>query len=90
MSRTDLPPAWDERTLLATFLDYARATVHDKCAGLSDDDARRAPLATSPLTTISGLVSHLRWVEYWWIQVVLLGEQENAGTSTCSGRWRMA
>jgi uncharacterized damage-inducible protein DinB len=69
----DIPPSWDERTVLTTFLDYARDTVHAKCAGLSDADARRAPLPGSPLMTISGLVSHLRWVESSWIEAKLLG-----------------
>ena len=76
MTRTDIPETWDERAMLATFLDYARATVHAKCEGLSEEDARSAPLATSPLMTISGLVSHLRWVEYSWFQVMLLGEED--------------
>jgi len=77
MTRTDLPETWDERTILITFLDYARATVQAKCAGVSETDARRAPLATSPLMTISGLVSHLRWVEYSWFQLTLLGEDDH-------------
>ncbi len=69
----DIPASWDERTILTTFLDYARDTVQAKCAGLSDADARRAPLPGSPLMTISGLVSHLRWVESSWIEDTLLG-----------------
>jgi uncharacterized damage-inducible protein DinB len=69
----DIPSSWDERTVLTTFLDYARDTVHAKCAGLADADARRAPLPGSPLMTISGLVSHLRWVESSWIEDTLLG-----------------
>ena len=69
----DIPSSWDERTILTTFLDYARDTVHAKCAGLPDADARRAPLPGSPLMTISGLVSHLRWVEDAWIEKTLLG-----------------
>jgi uncharacterized damage-inducible protein DinB len=69
----DIPADWDERTILTTMLDYVRDTVSAKCAGLSDADARRAPLATSPLTTISGLVGHLRRVEHYWIEVVMLG-----------------
>jgi uncharacterized damage-inducible protein DinB len=76
-SRTDVPPAWDERTMLATFLDYTRATVHAKCAGIAEDDARRAPLPGSPLMTISGLVSHLHWVEYSWFEVMFLGEEDH-------------
>src|ERR1700678_1150823 len=69
----DVPPSWDERTTLTTFLDYARGTVHAKCAGLPDADARRAPLPGSPLMTISGLVSNLRWVESSWIEKRMLG-----------------
>jgi uncharacterized damage-inducible protein DinB len=69
----DVPPSWDERTVLTTFLDYARDTVHAKCADLSDADARKAPLPGSPLMTISGLVNHLRWVESSWIESRLLG-----------------
>jgi hypothetical protein len=62
-SRTDdIPDRWDERTVLTTMLAYVRDTVHLKCAGLSDEQARRAPLPGSPLTTISSLVSHLRWI----------------------------
>jgi uncharacterized damage-inducible protein DinB len=76
MTRTDVPPAWDERTTLTTFLEYTRATVRAKCEGLSDDDARKAPLPGSPLTTISGLVSHVKWVEYSWIQTMFLGEDD--------------
>jgi len=71
--RTDTPPSWDERTQLTTFLDYARATARAKCDGLSAEDARRAPLPGSPLMTACGLISHLRWVEHYWLDVVLLG-----------------
>jgi uncharacterized damage-inducible protein DinB len=74
----DIPSSWDERTTLTTLLDYARDTVHAKCAGLSDADARRAPLPGSLLMTISGLVSHLRWVETAWIEETLLGRAIDA------------
>ena len=47
-TRTDTPSAWDERTQLTTFLDYARATVRAKCEGVSAEDARKAPLPGSP------------------------------------------
>jgi uncharacterized damage-inducible protein DinB len=69
----DVPETLDERAILTQFLDYARDTVHAKCDGLSDADARLAPLPGSPLMTISGLVSHLRWVECSWIDKTLLG-----------------
>jgi uncharacterized damage-inducible protein DinB len=69
----DIPVSWDERTVLTTMLDYAHDTVHAKCTGVSEHEARSAPLPGSPLMTISGLVSHLRWVEYHWFEVILLG-----------------
>jgi uncharacterized damage-inducible protein DinB len=76
MTRTDTPPAWDERTQLTTFLDYVRDTARAKCDGVSAEDARKAPLPGSPLMTLCGLISHLRWVEYSWFQVVFLGEED--------------
>jgi uncharacterized damage-inducible protein DinB len=71
--RTLIPGSWDERTMLTTYLDYARATVHAKCAGITEENARRTPLPGSPLMSISGVVSHLRWVEYSWFDVEFLG-----------------
>ncbi|AIS00332.1 hypothetical protein SGLAU_21900 [Streptomyces glaucescens] len=76
MTRTDTPPAWDERTQLTTFLDYTRDTARAKCEGVSAEGARTAPLPGSPLMTISGLINHLRWVEYYWFQVFFLGEED--------------
>jgi len=73
VTRSGRPDQWDERALLAHTLDWTRATVHLKCEGLGDEDARRAPLPTSPLMTIAGVVNHLRWVEHWWFEVNLLG-----------------
>jgi uncharacterized damage-inducible protein DinB len=72
----DTPPSWDERTTLTTMLDYARDTVRVKCEGLSEENARSAPLPGSPLMTISGLVSHLYWVERDWIERDFLGGED--------------
>ncbi|MFF3840093.1 DinB family protein [Streptomyces sp. NPDC001930] len=72
----DTPSAWDERTQLTTFLDYARDTARAKCEGVSAENARRAPLPGSPLMTMNGVINHLRWVEYYWFQVVFLGEED--------------
>ncbi|MFE1955461.1 DinB family protein [Streptomyces sp. NPDC059524] len=72
----DTPAAWDDRTQLTTFLDYARDTARAKCEGVSAEHARTALLPGSPLMTLSGLINHLRWVEYFWFQVVFLGEED--------------
>ncbi|MFF4726976.1 DinB family protein [Streptomyces mirabilis] len=77
MTRTDTPTAWDERTQLTTFLDYARATARAKCEGVSPEGARQAPLPGSPLMTLCGLISHLRWVEHYWFHVMFLGEEDD-------------
>jgi len=71
--RTDLPTASDERATLTQLLSYVRLTVHAKCVGLSQSDAVQTPLETSPAMSIAGLVSHLRWSEAFWIDVVFLG-----------------
>lgn len=71
--RTDFPTAFDERATLTQLLSYVRLTVHAKCVGLSQSDAVQTPLESSPAMSIAGLVSHLRWSEAFWIDVVFLG-----------------
>lgn len=71
--RTDFPTTPDERATLTQLLSYVRLTVHAKCLGLSQSDAVRTPLQSSPAMSIAGLVSHLRWSEAFWIDVVFLG-----------------
>src|SRR5690348_2290551 len=73
MERIDVPNAGDERTMLMAWLDWHRATVFVKTEGLAEDLAHRPLLASSPVMTIAGLVSHLYWVERMWIEHVLLG-----------------
>jgi Protein of unknown function (DUF664) len=63
----------DERTQLVGWLDLQRAIVRAKCEGLSDADAHRPVLPGSPLMTMASAVSHLRWAEHCWFEVVFLG-----------------
>ncbi|MGW7360707.1 DinB family protein [Streptomyces sp. NPDC054802] len=63
----------DERTQLVGWLDLQRAIVHYKCEGLSEEDAHRSVLPSSPQMTVAGVVSHLRWVEHTWFEVLFLG-----------------
>ncbi len=70
--RTDPPTSGSERELLAAWLDFHRATVFVKVAGLTGAEATRH-LVPSPLTTCAGIVRHLRYVERWWFQEVLEG-----------------
>ncbi|MEU6312572.1 DinB family protein [Streptomyces sp. NPDC047014] len=62
----------DERTQLLGWLDMQRSIIHWKCEGLSEADAHRPVLPSSPLMTAAGLVSHMRWVEHCWFEVMLL------------------
>ena len=62
----------DERTQLVGWFDMQRSIVQWKCECLSDADAHRSVLPTSPLMTVAGVVSHLRWVEHSWFEVLLL------------------
>ncbi|MFJ9174413.1 DinB family protein [Streptomyces sp. NPDC102360] len=66
----------DERTALIGWLDLQRQILRWKCAGLSEEDARRAVVPTSPAMTMAGLVSHMRWVEHTWLEVLFLGGDE--------------
>jgi uncharacterized damage-inducible protein DinB len=72
-SRIRPPYTADERTQLTGWLDMQRAVIQWKCAGLSDEDAHRSVIPTSPLMTMAGVVSHMRWVEHLWFEVILLG-----------------
>ncbi|GAA3840475.1 DinB family protein [Saccharothrix violaceirubra] len=75
--RVEVPFTGSEKELLSAFLDYLRGTIALKCAGLSEEDARRVVLP-SPLTTAAGIVKHLRWVENYWFRVALAGEPSSA------------
>ncbi len=73
MTRTDVPTAWDERTTLLAFFDYTRDTVRAKCEELAAAHVIAAPLPTSPLMSIGGVVNHIRWVESSWIETDFMG-----------------
>ncbi|GAA6526948.1 DinB family protein [Intrasporangium sp. DVR] len=63
----------DERTQLVGWLDLQREIVRWKCEGVSDADAHRVVIPSSPLMTVAGVVSHLRWTEHTWFEVSFLG-----------------
>ncbi|UED87358.1 DinB family protein [Streptomyces profundus] len=66
------PLAADERTQLLGWLALQRQIVRLKCEDLSEADAHRSVLPSSPLMTVAGLVRHLRWVEHAWFEVKFL------------------
>lgn len=58
--------------VIASNLDYHRATFLWKCEGLSDAELRRPAVPTSALTLL-GLMRHLQGVERAWFQRALAG-----------------
>ncbi|MFF0265838.1 DinB family protein [Kribbella sp. NPDC004536] len=72
------PLTADERVQLVGWLDLQRALVRRKLEGLAEADEHRAVFPTSPLMTPAGLVSHLRWDEHLWLNVIFLGEPQES------------
>jgi hypothetical protein len=64
----------DERALLIGWLEFHRATLARKCAGLSEELLRRCPLPPSTLSLI-GLVRHLTEIERVYIRHGFAGER---------------
>jgi uncharacterized damage-inducible protein DinB len=75
VDRIDPPFVGAERSQLEQWLDWHRATVHVKCAGLAEEHAWTAPLPASPLVSMGGIVNHLVWVERNWFRRVMAGGQ---------------
>ncbi|MEV8452431.1 DinB family protein [Streptomyces sp. NPDC052095] len=67
------PPRADERAMLEAWLDFHRATLALKCAGLDDGQLRLAAAPPSRMTLL-GLVQHMAEVERKWFQQVLAGQ----------------
>jgi hypothetical protein len=68
--RPDLAPT-SERDALTAFLDKQRDALVRKIDGVSDDDARLAPTASS--LSLLGLIKHCALWERRWFQVIFAG-----------------
>jgi uncharacterized damage-inducible protein DinB len=69
-----LPPLEaGDRQLLTAFLDFQRATLATKCAGLADDQLREMAVPPSSLSLL-GLVRHMAEVEKNWFRPLLEGD----------------
>jgi hypothetical protein len=73
------PREWPDRQLdlaasVIAFLDFVRVTCVNKLAGLSDEQARETPLATSPAMSPMGLLKHLTAVQRQHIQIHIGGQ----------------
>ena len=67
--RPEPPLAGSEVETLLGFLDYQRATLAWKCAGLDDEQLRRPLHPTS--MTLAGMLKHLARVEDGWFTEVV-------------------
>ena len=72
VERTEPPFIADERAMLETWLDYHRATLLWKCAGLTAEQLTVASAAPSNLTLL-GLVRHMAEVERSWFRTRAAG-----------------
>jgi len=66
--------------MLCGWLDWQRATVRLKTAGLDTGLAYTGFIPTSPRMTIATVVSHLAGVEHHWCVASFLGDDEPAPT----------
>jgi hypothetical protein len=73
---TDLGGTQDERPMLDGFLDWNRAVVEGKVAGLTREQATR--VTTPSGVTLLGLVRHLAWAEDLWFADRFFGESQVA------------
>jgi uncharacterized damage-inducible protein DinB len=74
--RTEPPLKADERTMLVAWLEYHRATLAQKCEGLTDDQLRMRSVPPSAMSLL-GLVRHMAEVELGWFRFWLAGEKPN-------------
>jgi uncharacterized damage-inducible protein DinB len=66
IERPDPPTSGDEISTLIGFLEFHRATLRMKCAGLTPEQLLRRATPPSSLCLL-GLVRHLTEVEYGWL-----------------------
>src|SRR5579859_2295509 len=72
--RVEPERAADERTGLEEFLDFHRATLLTKCAGLTAAQLKERAVPPSALSLL-GLIRHMTEVERWWFRMHANGEE---------------
>lgn len=74
VTRVDEPLVASERPVLEGFLDWYRATLLYKCAGLSAEQLARQAVPPSNLSLL-GLIRHMAEVERAWFRLRFAGQQ---------------
>lgn len=77
VDRPDPPDLAGERATLTGFLDFQRATLEWKCAGLAGEQLARRSVSPSTMSLL-GLVRHLTDVERHWFRRIVGGTDANA------------
>ena len=73
VERSEAQRICNERDALEQWLDYHRATLLMKCAGLTASQLKRRAMPPSTLSLL-GLVRHMTEVERWWFRMHAAGE----------------
>jgi hypothetical protein len=77
VQRPRWPTTGSEEHILWTFVDFERATLAMKCAGLSDEQL--ATVADPPSTlSLLGLIRHMANNERYWYEEIFLGRKVEA------------
>ena len=74
VERPEGPLTGPERPMLQAFLDWQRATLLYKCAGLTGEQLARRAIPPSELSLL-GLLRHMTKVERIWFRMRFAGEQ---------------
>lgn len=74
LGRVDPPFVADERAMLAAWLDYHRATLELKCAGVSDEALRQRLDGHPSSLSLLGLLRHLADAERGWFRRAIAAE----------------
>ena len=74
VERPEGPLTGPERPMLQAFLDWQRATLLYKCAGLTGEQLARRAIPPSELSLL-GLLRHMTKVERIWFRIRFAGEQ---------------
>jgi len=84
VERPEGPLTGPERPMLQAFLDWHRATLLYKCAGLTGEQLAERAVPPSDLSLL-GLVRHMRKVERAWFRQRFAGEQVDSPFGDESG-----
>jgi hypothetical protein len=84
-TRPAIPFHGPELVQLASWLDFYRATLLEKCDGLSGAQLKERPIVTSRLSLL-GIVRHMTFVEQQWFETSFSGRETTAYYKSAADR----